>query len=80
MLTLQRLEEVATGVIGAPVRLAADQSAADVPGWDSLNSTLIALDLSETLGVELNGWDLAQCETFGALIEVVNRKCRPDPI
>ena len=74
MLTLQKLEEIAMEVIGAPIRLASDQSAADVPGWDSLNNTLIALDLSNALGVELNGWDMAQCSTFGALIDMVNRK------
>ena len=74
MLTLQKLEEIATEVIGALIRLTPDQSAADVPGWDSLNNTLIALDISNAFGVELSGWDMAQCSTFGDLIVVVNRK------
>jgi hypothetical protein len=26
------------------------------------------------LGVELNGWEMGQCKTFGELIDVVNRK------
>jgi acyl carrier protein len=74
MLTLQKLEEVATDVLGAPISLAPHQSAADVPGWDSLNNTLIALDISHGLGVKLDGWDIAQCPTFGDLIDFVNRK------
>jgi acyl carrier protein len=74
MLTLQKPEEVAIEVIGAPIRLSLDQSAADVPGWDATNNTLIALDISHALGVELNGWDVAQCTTFGELIDFVNEK------
>ena len=61
-------------VIGTPINLEPDQSAADGPGWDSLNNSLIALDLSNMLGVEPNGWDMGQCKTFGELIDVVNRK------
>ncbi len=74
MLTLRQLETVATEVIGAPIHLAEDQSAADVPGWDSLHNTLIALDLSSALGIELDGWDIGQFKTFGELIDGVNRK------
>ncbi len=77
MLTLQKLEAIAMDVIGARIHLAPDQSAADVPGWDSLNNTLIALDISNSLGIELTGWDMAQCATFGILIETVNRKVSP---
>ena len=78
MLTLRQLETVATEVIGAPVHLTEDQSAADVPGWDSLHNTLIALDLASALGIDLDGWDMGQFETFGALIEGVNRKLPRD--
>ena len=74
MLSLARLESIAIEVIGGPLRLDAGQSAADVPGWDSLNNTLIALDISHSFGIEVSGWDLGQCSDFGALVAMVNAK------
>jgi acyl carrier protein len=74
MITLLALESIAAQVIGAQVELSPHKSAADVPGWDSLNNTLIALEISAEYGVELTGADLAKCTTFGILLDVVNKK------
>lgn len=74
MITLADLEIVAARIIGAKVVLAPEKSASDVPGWDSLNNTLIALEMSAEFGIEVSGEDLATCTTFGAVVELLNGK------
>ncbi len=74
MFTLAELERIATEVIGLQVRVMPQQSAADIPGWDSLNNTIIALDISSAHSIDVTGEDLGKCATFAELIEVVNSK------
>lgn len=74
MFMLANLEEVAAEVIGRRLRLEIDQSSLDIPGWDSLNNTLIALDISNHFAIELSAEDLGKCANFGDLLEIVNTK------
>ncbi len=71
--TIQELQAIAREVIGdRDIELAPEMTAADVPGWDSLNHTLITMEISAHVGREVDAEKLAQQPTFGALVEQVN--------
>ncbi len=74
MFTIANLEEIAAEVIGSRLKLELNQSLSDIPGWDSLNNTLIALDISHDFGIDLSGEDMGKCVNFGDLVEIVNMK------
>jgi acyl carrier protein len=71
--TIQDLQAIAREVIGdRDIVLTPDMTAADVPGWDSLNHTLIAMEIGAHLDREVDAEKLAQQPTFGALIDHIN--------
>ena len=77
MLTLALLRDVARQVIGdRDIVLAETMTAVDVAGWDSLNHTLIVMEVAQRLDVSLDAYELGQCPTIGALIAAVNRQAR----
>ena len=49
-------------------------SAEDVPGWDSLNHTLIALEISGQFGTQVDAQDLGKIPTFGDVIVFINQR------
>ena len=73
---MSELEEIAGEVIGDPVELRPEASAADIPGWDSLNNTLIALAISAKCGFEFSGADMAACKDFSQLLSAINARGR----
>lgn len=75
-LTLHDLSAIAHDVIGgrkAPV-LTAEMSAKDVPGWDSLNHTLIVMEIADRIGTEIGAREVADLASFGDLIAYVNAR------
>jgi acyl carrier protein len=73
--TLEHLQALAREVIGdRRLVLRADQSAADVPGWDSLNHTLITLEIEAAAGAQVDAPMLAACADFGALVALVQAR------
>ncbi|MBU8545411.1 MULTISPECIES: acyl carrier protein [Roseomonadaceae] len=70
--TLADLEAIAREVIGdRDIALTAEMAAADVPGWDSLNHTLISVEIEGRSGAEVDAQQLAECATFGDLVAFV---------
>ena len=71
--TIEELQSIAREIIGdREIVLAPEMTAVDVPGWDSLNHTLISLEIGGRLGCEIDPQQLAQAATFGEVIEIVN--------
>ncbi len=80
--TLEELAAIAARVIGRPgLALAPGLSASAVPGWDSLNHTLIAFEIANRCGIPLGAEETAGLPDFAALVALVNRRMagRGDP-
>jgi len=70
--TLADLQAIAREVIGdREIELTPAMEAADVPGWDSLNHTLITVEIENLTGAAVDAQQLAQCPTFGDLVAFV---------
>lgn len=73
--TLEHLQTIAREIIGdRELVLRADQSAPDVPGWDSLNHTLISVEIEARAEAEVDPQMLAEQPDFGALVEFVRSR------
>ena len=73
--SLDFLQDIARRVIDSQnVTLTADGKAQDVLGWDSLNHTLIILEVNSELGIDLSPYDAAAAPTFGALVEMIQKE------
>ncbi len=71
--TIAGLQALAREVIGdRDIILTRAMTAEDVPGWDSLNHTVISLEIAARLGREMDAQELAQAPTFGELLDLVN--------
>jgi acyl carrier protein len=72
--TIEDLTRIAREAIGdRRIQLTPAMAAKDVPGWDSLNHTVISMTIASEFGVDLTPKQLGEAETFGAVIELVNR-------
>lgn len=73
--TIDDLTKIVQSVTGSRrVELKPEMTAQDVPAWDSLNNTLIAIELSERVGVSFTAKDLAASANMGELVQAVNRR------
>lgn len=73
--TLAHLQSIAREIIGdRDLVLRPEQSAPDVPGWDSLNHTLISVEIESGAGVDVSSEELAAQPDFGALVELVRSR------
>ncbi len=73
--TLEHLQTIAREIIGdRELVLRADQSAPDVPGWDSLNHTLISVEIEARAEADVDSQMLAEQPNFGALVEFVRSR------
>ena len=72
--TLDDLTRIARESIGDPrLTLGERMSAGDVPGWDSLNHTIITMAIGAEYGVELQPRTLAEARDFGEVVAIVNK-------
>ena len=71
--TLDDLTRIARETIGDP-RLVLGQAmtASQVPGWDSLNHTIITMAIGAEYGVDLKPKQLGEARSFGELVAMVN--------
>jgi hypothetical protein len=73
--TLEHLQTIAREIIGdRELVLRADQSAPDVPGWDSLNHTLISVEIEARAEADVDSQILAEQPDFGALVALVRSR------
>ena len=72
-LTIDDLTRIARETIGDHrITLTPEMAAVDVPGWDSLNHTLITLEIGADQGLEIEPRTLAKAVNFAELIVIVN--------
>lgn len=77
--TLEDLAAIAAGVIGLRrLALAPGMAASQVPGWDSLNHTLIMLEIANRCGIALDAGETAALPDVAAVVALVNRRIRQD--
>jgi acyl carrier protein len=68
----QRLEQVFRTVFNDDALVLTDETtAADVPGWDSLQHINLMFGLEEEFGMQFIGNELAELENVGALKRVL---------
>jgi len=72
--TIGDLTRIARETIGdRRIELTPSMAAKDVPGWDSLNHTVISMTIAAEFGVELTPKQFGDAENFAAVIAMVNR-------
>jgi acyl carrier protein len=73
--TLDDLQKIAREIIGdRDIVLAPQMSADDVPGWDSLNHTLITLEIAGRFGANVEAPELGGIPTFGEVVTFINHR------
>lgn len=73
--TIEHLQAIAREIIGdREIALTPEMAAADVPGWDSLNHTLISVEIEARAGAAVDAQQLAEQATFGALVAFVRSR------
>jgi hypothetical protein len=73
--TLEELAATAARIIRLPgLALAPGGSASAVPGWDSLNHTLITFEIASRRGIALDAEETAALPDFAGLVALVNRR------
>lgn len=73
--TIDDLSRIAAEVIGVDgLVLAGGMSASSVPGWDSLNHTLIIMEIGNSLGIEIGADETGGAKDFAALVVLVNSR------
>lgn len=73
--TIESLQVIARDIINdREIVLEPHMSAADVPGWDSLNHTLITVEIEARADVEVDPAQLAELPDFGALVAFVQAR------
>ncbi|MBK1661336.1 acyl carrier protein [Paracraurococcus ruber] len=78
--TLDELAAIAARVIGVrALALSPGMAAGEVPGWDSLNHTLIMLEVANARGIALGAEETAVLPDFAAVVALVNARLGPPP-
>ena len=73
----QRLEQVFRTVFNNEALVLRDETtAAEVPGWDSLEHINLMFALEEEFGLQFVGNELAELEDIGALKRVIEQRGR----
>jgi acyl carrier protein len=73
--SLLDLQAIARDVIADPsITIRPDGVAQDVPGWDSLNHTLIIMDVNEKCGIELAPNRAARARDFAHLLRMIQHQ------
>jgi len=73
--TIEDLQAIAREIIGdREIMLTPEMAAADIPGWDSLNHTLISVEIEARAGADVDAQQLAEMATFGALVAFVRSR------
>jgi acyl carrier protein len=73
--TIEHLQTIAREIIGdRDIVLKPEMAAADVPGWDSLNHTLISVEIEARAEAAVDAQMLAEQPDFGALVAFVRSR------
>jgi acyl carrier protein len=69
-----RLERVFEEVLGQPVQLRAETTAADVNGWDSVAHVMLVLASEREFGIKFESIEIATAANVGEFVELVASK------
>jgi acyl carrier protein len=73
--TLERLYEIMTAVFMLPgFRFSPTMSARDVPNWDSLNHSVLMMQVSSEIGLQISAEDAAETKSIGGLFELISER------
>jgi acyl carrier protein len=76
--TLLDLQEIAREVLDdGDIVLSPSMNVNDVPGWDSLNHTLITLEIAGRFNAKIEAPQLGRLANFGDLVNFVNANVAP---
>jgi acyl carrier protein len=73
----RQLQQIFSQVFGRPVDVHDALTAADVPGWDSLNHIRLVLTVQRAFRVRFSAAEAGSIPDAGQLIELIERKQRP---
>jgi acyl carrier protein len=73
---MTRLEGVFEEVLGRPVELRPETTAADVEGWDSVVHVMLILASEREFGVRFESAEIANASNVGEFVELVDSKQR----
>jgi acyl carrier protein len=73
---MSSLEGVFEEVLGRPVELRAETTAADVEGWDSVVHVMLILASEREFGVRFESAEIANASNVGEFVELVESKLR----
>lgn len=72
--TISDLQRIAHEITGnSKIVLDASFSSNEVLGWDSLNHTLIMIQVSTEYGIDINIQETAECGNFGEVVALINQ-------
>lgn len=70
----QTLAEVFEEVLGRPVELRDDLTAADVEEWDSVTHVMLILGTERRFGIKFESVEIANAANVGEFIELIEAK------
>ena len=73
---MSRLAGVFEEVLGRPVELRPETTAADVEGWDSVVHVMLILASEREFGVRFESAEIANASNVGEFVELVEAKVR----
>jgi acyl carrier protein len=71
---LEALEGVFEQVLGEPVELRPDTTAADVEGWDSIVHVMLVLASEREFGVRFESSEIANAANVGEFVALIEAK------
>jgi acyl carrier protein len=71
---LEKLEDVFESVLGHPVELRRETTAADVEGWDSVAHIMLVLASEREFGVRFESSEIANAANVGEFADLIVRK------
>lgn len=71
---LERLGGVFEEVLGEPVELRAETTAADVEGWDSIVHVMLVLASEREFGVRFESSEIANAANVGEFVALIEAK------
>jgi acyl carrier protein len=71
-LTLDRLYEIMSNVLMLPdFEFSQAMAASDIPNWDSLNHSVLMMEISSEIGLQISAEDAAKQKSIGELFTFI---------
>jgi acyl carrier protein len=75
MLTLDRLYEIMREVFMLPdFEFTPNMAASDVPSWDSLHHSVLMMEISSEIGLQISAQEAAKLKSIGELFALISKR------